>query len=103
MKGKTPTRFFGTLSAAFAIGMLAPAFPPLAAQDTAATAAIPAQLTLGDSARIAARNSAPAQSARIRHAEAQARVVPSRADQLPSLNASASPIPHTLPPASFRI
>lgn len=101
MKGKTPTRFFGTLSAAFAIGMLAPAFPPLAAQDTAATAAIPAQLTLGDAARIAARNSAPAQSARIRIAEAQARVVQSRADLLPSLNASASQFTRTLNTASF--
>jgi outer membrane protein TolC len=56
---------------------------------------------MGDAARMAARNSAPVQGARIRVAEAEARVRQSRADLLPSINAAASQFRRTANTASF--
>jgi outer membrane protein TolC len=50
---------------------------------------------------MAARNSAPVQGARIRVAEAEARVRQSRADLLPSINAAASQFRRTVNTASF--
>jgi len=101
MKGTILPRFILALSAALSIGSMVPAFAPLSAQDTAATTTIPATLTIGDAARIAARSSAPAQSAQIRVTEAQARQLQSRADLLPSLTGSASQFTRTLNTASF--
>ncbi|HEY8310916.1 MAG TPA: TolC family protein [Gemmatimonadaceae bacterium] len=75
----------------------------LLAQDTTATptSQIPTRITIGDAARIAARNSAPAQTAIVRVAEARARVQESRADLLPSINGAASQFTRTLNTASF--
>lgn len=104
MKGKLPTHICLLFSALTATVLASPSVAPLAAQDTVATVAtvaIPSRLSIGDAARIAAHNSAPAQSARIRIAEAQARVVESRADLLPSLSTSASQFTRTLNTASF--
>ena len=73
---------------------------PLVAQDTTFSTS-PARLTIGDAARLAARNSAPAQTALVRVAEARARVQQSRADLLPSLNGSAFQFTRTVNTASF--
>jgi outer membrane protein TolC len=97
MKGKLSTRLVISLSVAIAA---AAASAPLAAQDTT-LARIPSTLSIGEAARIAARNSAPAQSARIRVSEAQARVQQRRADLLPSLDAAASHYTRTVNTASF--
>ena len=97
MKGKFTTCMALVLSLGFASGI---AVQSLAAQDTP-TAPVPSTLSIGDAARIAARNSAPAQGARIRVTEAEARVRQSRADMLPALNASASQFTRTLNTASF--
>ena len=70
----------------------------LLAQQPAATA-----LTLGDAARLAAKQSAPSLSARLRTREAAARVVQSRSELLPSLNALALQNGHTLNSATFGI
>jgi outer membrane protein TolC len=96
MKGKFTTRLVFLSSMAIAPCIAVPSM----AQDTT-TAQVPSTLSIGDAARIAARNSAPAQGARIRVAEAQARVRQSRASLLPSLNASASQYTRTLNTASF--
>lgn len=96
MKGKFTTRLVLLSSMAIAPCIAVPSL----AQDTT-TAQVPSTLSIGDAARIAARNSAPAQGARIRVAEAQARVRQSRASLLPSLNASASQYTRTLNTASF--
>jgi outer membrane protein TolC len=96
MKGKSITRLVLTLGAAIT-GSFTVATVPLLAQDTAA----PAALSIGDAARLAARNTAPAQSAQVRIAEAQARMRQSRASLLPSLNGSASQFTRTLNTASF--
>lgn len=98
MKGIFTTRLIAVFGVAAALNAVA---VPLAAQDSTATAQLPARLSIGDAARMAARNSAPAQGARIRVAEAQARVRQSRADLLPSLNASASQFRRTANTASF--
>jgi len=58
-------------------------------------------LTLGDAARLAARQSAPSLSARLRAQEAAARVVQKRADLLPSLSAEALQSGHTINSATF--
>ena len=60
-------------------------------------------LTLGDAARLAAKQSAPSLSARLRAREAAARVVQSRAELLPSVNALALQNGHTLNSATFGI
>jgi outer membrane protein len=97
MKGKSTTRLVLLSSLGVALSIAA---RPLMAQDTT-TAHVPSTLSIGDAARIAARNSAPALGARIRVTEAQARVRQSRADLLPSLSASASQFTRTLNTASF--
>ena len=76
------------------------AVAPLQAQDTTFSASS-TRLTIGDAARMAARNSAPAQTALVRVAEARARVQQSRADLLPSLNGSAFQFTRTVNTASF--
>jgi len=95
MKGKFTTRLIFLLSTGVVVAA------PLAAQDSTTTARVLGSLSIGDAARIAAQNSAPAQSARIRVAEAQARVLQSRAALLPSLNGAASQFTRTLNTASF--
>jgi outer membrane protein len=60
-------------------------------------------LTLGDAARLAARQSAPSLSAQLRAREAAARVTQKRADLLPSLSALALQSGHTLNSATFGI
>ena len=98
MKGKFITHLGFAIIAGIAGTIVA---SPVLAQDSATTVQAPSRLSIGDAARIAARNSAPAQSARVRVAEAQARVQQSRADMLPSLNAAASQFTRTLNTASF--
>lgn len=61
----------------------------------------PISLTLGDAARLAARQSAPAIAADLRTREAEARVTEKRADLFPSLNTSALESGHTLNSATF--
>ena len=61
----------------------------------------PISLTLGDAARLAARQSAPAIAADLRTREAEARVTERRADLLPSLTTSALESGHTLNSATF--
>lgn len=79
----------------------AAAAPVLFAQTTGQTAPQSVALSIGDAARMAARNSAPAQTAQIRVEEAQARQRQSRAGMLPSIDASASQFTRTLNTASF--
>ncbi len=103
MKGKSLTHLALAVSAAVTSVAVTSAVVavPLVAQDATTRAPLPARLSIGDAARMAARNSAPAQGARIRVAEAQARVQQSRADMLPSLNTAASQFTRTLNTASF--
>ena len=61
----------------------------------------PLNLTLGDAARLAARQSEPALQADLRTREAEARVAERRADLLPSLNTSALESGRTLNSATF--
>jgi outer membrane protein len=61
----------------------------------------PISLTLGDAARLAARQSAPAIEADLRTREAEARVTQRRADLLPSVNTTALESGHTLNSATF--
>ena len=61
----------------------------------------PLTLTLGEAARLAARQSAPAIAADLRTREAEARVTEKRADLLPSLTTSAVESGHTLNSATF--
>lgn len=61
----------------------------------------PISLTLGDAARLAARQSAPAIEADLRTREAEARVTQRRADLLPSVSTSALESGHTLNSATF--
>lgn len=61
----------------------------------------PISLTLGDAARLAAKQSAPAIAAELRTREAEARVTQRRADLLPSFNTSALESGHTLNSATF--
>lgn len=98
MKGTSITHLIAMLGVAAALNAVA---VPLAAQDSTVATQRSARLSIGDAARLAARNSAPAQGARIRVAEALARVQQSRADLLPSLNASASRFRRTVNTASF--
>lgn len=85
---------------AFAILVSLPAIATarLAAQQPAPTA-----LTLGDAARLAARQSVPSLAAQLRAREAAARVTQARADLLPSFNALALKSGHTLNSATFGI
>jgi outer membrane protein TolC len=61
----------------------------------------PISITLGDAARLAARQSAPAIEADLRTREAEARVIQRRADLLPSVSTSALESGHTLNSATF--
>ncbi|HUQ19482.1 MAG TPA: TolC family protein [Gemmatimonadaceae bacterium] len=76
-----------------AIGALAPTI--LSAQQAATP------LTLGDAARLAARQSVPALAAQLRTTEAAARVTQARSELLPTLNALALQSGHTLNTATF--
>lgn len=77
----------------------------LAAQTAASTAPVDSAgirpLTLGDAVRLATRNSASAQTARIRIGEARARVTEQRAALLPTVNADALQLTRTFNTASF--
>lgn len=61
----------------------------------------PIVLTLGDAARLAARQSTPALAAQLRTKEAEARVTQKRADLFPSLSTSALESGHTINSATF--
>lgn len=98
MKGKTLNR---VLTALCTGTVLAAPTASLTAQDSTATRT--AFISLGDAARLAARNSATAQGARARVGEAQARVTERRADLLPNLSAVGSQDRRTLNTASFGI
>lgn len=110
MKGKVshavraPLRRGILLAASLLALLLAPLTtlltPSLAAQDSTSA---PAFISLGDAARLAARNSASAQGARARVGEAQARATQRRADLLPNLSAAGSQGRRTLNTASFGI
>lgn len=71
--------------------------PALAASQQPA----PIVLTLGDAARLAARQSTPALAAQLRTKEAEARVTQKKADLLPSLSTSALESGHTINSATF--
>lgn len=103
MKGKFITRLVFVLGAAIITSTVATPLlvTPLVAQDAARATGAPTALSIGDAARMAAHNSAPARSAQIRVAEAEARMRQSRASLLPSLNGSASQLTRTLNTASF--
>ena len=73
----------------------------VAALPALASSQQPISLTLGDAARLAARQSAPAIAADLRTREAEARVTERRADLLPSFNTSALESGHTLNSATF--
>jgi len=75
---------------------------PLAAQDTTATQPT-TPMSIGDAARLGARNAATAEAARLRVAEARARVTQRRADLIPSLNGTGTEIRRTMNTASFGI
>lgn len=63
----------------------------------------PQRLSLGEAVRLAARQSAPAEGARLRAGEARARVTQSRSALLPTLSAGASQGARTFNTASFGI
>lgn len=98
MKGKFITRLAFVLGAAITNVIVV---APIVAQGSVSATDIQKALSIGDAARIAARNSAPAQSAQVRIAEAEARLRQSRASLLPSLNGSAAQFTRTLNTASF--
>ena len=58
-------------------------------------------VTLGDAARLAAANSAPALAAQLRTREAEARLKQKKADLLPTLSTTAVESGHTLNSATF--
>lgn len=92
----------GSLLAGSLVATLVAPVSTLAAQDST-TATGPTFISLGDAARLAARNSASALGARARVGEAQARVTQRRADLLPNLSAAGSQVRRTLNTASFGI
>jgi outer membrane protein TolC len=96
VRARTVARVALLLAAALA------AHRPVSAQQPA-TGAGPLMLTLGDAARLAARQSAPADEARWRAAAAGERVRLARADLLPFVSGSAFDGRHTLNSASFGI
>jgi outer membrane protein len=65
------------------------------------TPAAPPRLSLGDAARLAARQTASVSSAKIRVDQARARVMQQRASLLPQLSADATASSHTLNSATF--
>ena len=76
---------------------------PLARPDTVVQPGAAIPLSLGDAARLAARQSAIAQGARLRADEAEARVRQRRADLLPNISSYAQQSGHTLNSATFGI
>lgn len=107
MKGKTLNCAWTCVRTALCAGALfiSPLAESLAAQDSTTTPTVVQTgfISLGDAARLAARNSASAQGARARVGEAQARVTESRAALLPSLTGLGSQDRRTLNTASFGI
>lgn len=94
------TRVLAALVALVAVALATTTLAhPLGAQDTT-TASGPA-LSLGDAARLGARNAASAATARIRVAEARARVMQRRAELIPSLSGTGTELRRTLNTASF--
>jgi outer membrane protein TolC len=83
--------------AAIAVVMSAALITTAGAQQPSA----PLVLTLGDAARLAARQSAQSVIAHLRTREAEARVTQSRADLFPTLHTSALESGHTLNSATF--
>lgn len=79
------------------------AFVAFAARAASAQAPTTQRLTLGDAVRLAARQSATSEGARLRAAEAEARVRQSRSALLPQLSATASQGARTFNTASFGI
>ena len=71
------------------------------ASQAGAQGTTPTPLTLGDAARLAARQSAPVLIAQLQTRQAQARVTQARADLLPTLRSSALESGHTLNSATF--
>src|SRR5436305_14362410 len=103
----TMTEIFTSVRRALAVAAtIAIVSPPLSAQNTDS---LPrpvdgaVALSLGDAARLAARQSAVAQGARLRADEAQARVRERRADLLPNVSAYANQSGHTFNTATFGI
>src|SRR5690349_17100620 len=82
---------------------LAGAVPAVAQQPGAPAPGQPVRLSLGDAARLAARQSSGVQSAEQRVAEAQARVTQSRAALLPELSANALQSGRTFNSVTFGI
>jgi outer membrane protein len=99
VRRRTPAA--GRVAGALLLVSLA-AHRPLAAKQPAAGTP-PLTLTLGDAARLAARQSAPADEARWRAAAAGERVRLARADLFPLVTGSAFDGQHTLNSASFGI
>lgn len=87
-----------------ALGVTLALAAPLVAQDTTYAVTAPGAvlpLSLGDATRLAARQNASAEAARLRVSQAEARVRQQRADLLPSLRADALESGHTLNSATF--
>jgi len=98
---RTAARAKATATAVLlAVGIAA---APLPAQQPAAVPAAPLALTLGDAARLAARQSAPADQARWRAEAAEERVRIARADLLPHVEAAVFDGQRTYNSASFGI
>jgi len=94
------------LAAVASISIAAPAFAqqiPAARPDPVVQPDAAVPLSLGDAARLAARQSAIAQGARLRADEAQARVRERRADLLPNVSSYLQQSGHTLNTATFGI
>src|SRR5919112_3213549 len=95
-QGTAPCRVARSLVAAVAVSLLA--FSGVEAQTAA-----PLSLSLGDAARLAAKQNATVLAARFRADQADARVTQRRADLLPNVSASALENGRTLNTATFGI
>lgn len=71
------------------------------AQEPTTPATTPQRLSLGDAARLAARQNAGVESARLLMTEAQARVIERRADLLPNVGSYVEGTTHTVNSATF--
>jgi outer membrane protein len=97
---------FRALVAVASLAMAAPAVSQqtsVARSDSIGQPGAVIPLSLGDAARLAARQSAIAQGARLRANEAEARVRERRADLLPNISSYAQQSGHTLNSATFGI
>lgn len=100
------TARFRALLAVVSVAIVAPAYSQqisVARSDSVGQGAAVIPLSLGDAARLAARQSAIAQGARLRADEAEARVRERRADLLPNITSYAQQSGHTLNSATFGI